>query len=74
MISVYIYLDKGKLVNPFVSEISKMNGDFILKSEFTELNAKSILGIYSMDLSKRLLLQISDDQYDLNLLEPYIAK
>ena len=74
MKSVLIYLDKGRLVKSFVEEISRMNGSFQLKADRTILDAKSILGIYSLDLSKPLLLQIDDDDYDIGQLREYIVK
>ena len=42
--------------------ISKYDGDFDLTSGRYVIDAKSIMGIFSLDLSKPLKLDIHDDQ------------
>ncbi len=75
MKSIYIQLDSGLSVKKFVSVISQFKGSFELVSGRTILDAKSILGIYSLDLSKPLLLRIEQDtQDDLELLLEFRAQ
>lgn len=61
MRNVYIHLDNGRLVKDFVEKITELQSDFELIADRTVLNAKSILGIYCLDLSQPLLLRIEDD-------------
>lgn len=45
-------------IKEFVSIISSFEGEFLIKSERYVIDAKSIMGIFSLDLSKPLLLDI----------------
>ncbi|MBN1550289.1 HPr family phosphocarrier protein [bacterium] len=75
MKSMFIQLASGQSVKKFVSVISQFNGSFELVSDRTVLDAKSILGIYSLDLSKPILLRIEhDDNDNLDLLLEFRAQ
>ena len=52
------YIDK---VKDFVNTISKFNSEFDLVSGRYVIDAKSIMGIFSLDMSKPLDLCIHDD-------------
>ena len=73
MRSVYIDLQNGRLVKSFVTVISKLQGAFELVSDRTVLDAKSILGIYSLNLSVPLLLRIElDTKANMEILKDFI--
>ena len=76
MTTVNICLDSIDKVKSFVNEITKFDSDFDLISGRYVIDAKSIMGIFSLDLSKPIELSIhSDDTADiLNTLAPYIVK
>ena len=76
MTTVNICLDSIDKVKAFVNEITKFDSDFDLISGRYVIDAKSIMGIFSLDLSKPIELSIhSDDVTDiLNTLAPYIVQ
>ena len=61
MKSIKVYLDTIDKVKGFVNAVSVCEGDFDLSSGRYVVDAKSIMGIFSLDLSKTLTLQIHDD-------------
>jgi len=76
MIVVTISLDTVEKVKGFVNTISPLDGDFDLVSARYLVDAKSIMGIFSLDLSKPLELKIHDAavaERVLPMLEPYIV-
>ena len=76
MTTVNISLDSIDKVKSFVSDITKFDSDFDLISGRYVIDAKSIMGIFSLDLSKPIELSIhSDNVIDiLDTLTPYIIK
>jgi len=76
MKTVHISLNSIDKVKAFVNEITKFDNDFDLVSGRYVIDAKSIMGIFSLDLSKPIELNIhSENQIDqiLSVLEPYIV-
>ena len=76
MKTVKISLNSIDKVKAFVNEITKFDSDFDLVSGRYVIDAKSIMGIFSLDLSKPIDLNIhSQDSLDsiLNVLAPYIV-
>jgi phosphotransferase system HPr-like phosphotransfer protein len=61
MKSINIYLNTIDKVKGFVNIISSYDGDFDLASDRYVVDAKSIMGIFSLDLGKTLRLDIRDD-------------
>lgn len=59
MFDTYILLETIESVKKFVAIISNYDADFELMSGKYIINAKSILGIFSIDLSKPVLLRIN---------------
>ncbi len=60
----------------FVNEITKFDNDFDLVSGRYVIDAKSIMGIFSLDLSKPIELNIHSEQNAdeiLEVLAPYIV-
>ena len=76
MKTVHISLNSIDKVKAFVNEITKFDNDFDLVSGCYVIDAKSIIGIFSLDLSKPIELNIhSETNVDeiLNILAPYIV-
>ena len=68
-----ISIDK---VKSFVNDIAKFDSDFDLVSGRYVIDAKSIMGIFSLDLSKPIELNIhSEENIDevMEVLAPYLA-
>ena len=75
MKTVKISLNSIDKVKSFVNEISKFDNDFDLVSGRYVIDAKSIMGIFSLDLSKPINLNIHADENMNAILEaikPYI--
>ena len=75
MKTVRISLNSIDKVKTFVNDISQFNYDFDLVSGRYVIDAKSIMGIFSLDLSKHIDLNIHADGEDLDsvlkVLKPY---
>ncbi len=77
MKTVKICLNSIDKVKSFVNEITKFDSDFDLVSGRYVIDAKSIMGIFSLDLSKDIDLNIhAEDNIDdiLAVLKPYIVE
>ena len=75
MKTVQISLNSIDKVKSFVNDISKFNYDFDLVSGRYVIDAKSIMGIFSLDLSRPIDLSIhAEEGIDeiLEALAPYI--
>lgn len=77
MKTVQISLNSIDKVKSFVNDISKFDFDFDLVSGGYVIDAKSIMGIFSLDLSKPIDLNIHTDGSDLenvlSVLNPYLV-
>ena len=77
MVTVKISLNSIDKVKSFVNEITKYDYDFDLVSGRYVINAKSIMGIFSLDLSKPIDLNIHAENQDadniIELLKPYLV-
>ena len=77
MKTVKISLNSIDKVKSFVNEITKFDNDFDLVSGRYVIDAKSIMGIFSLDLSKPINLNIHADESMAAILEaikPYIVE
>ncbi len=75
MKSVKISLNSIDKVKSFVNDIAKFDAEFDLVSGRYVIDAKSIMGIFSLDISQPIDLNIhaeGDDEAILKALEPYI--
>ena len=75
MKTVQISLNSIDKVKSFVNEISKFDNDFDLVSGRYVIDAKSIMGIFSLDLSKPIDLAIhAESNVDeiMETLKPYL--
>ena len=76
MKTVRVCLDSIDKVKGFVNDISRFNTDFDLISGRYVIDAKSVMGIFSLDLSKPIELTIHEsDEIDeiLKALQPYVV-
>ncbi len=76
MKTVKISLNSIDKVKSFVNSITRFDNDFDLVSGRYVIDAKSIMGIFSLDLSKPIELNIhADNNMDeiISVLAPYIV-
>ena len=77
MKTIRISLNSIDKVKSFVNTLSKFDTDFDLVSGRYVIDAKSIMGIFSLDLSKPIDLNIhaeTDAEEILQALSPYIVQ
>ena len=76
MKTVQISLNSIDKVKSFVNDITKFDYDFDLVSGRYVIDAKSIMGIFSLDLSKPITLGVHSDtetEEILEALKPYLV-
>ena len=76
MKTVKISLNSIDKVKSFVNDITKFDYDFDLVSGRYVIDAKSIMGIFSLDLSKPIVMNIhADDNVEeiMEMLKPYLC-
>ena len=76
MVTVKISLNSIDKVKSFVNDLTKFDSDFDLVSGRYVIDAKSIMGIFSLDLSKPIDLNIHADagvDEVLEVLKPYLV-
>lgn len=74
MREVYVNINSVEKAKSLNGVLRKLEGDFDLVQGKAIIDAKSFLGILSMDLSKSLKLIIHDsDSIDMALLEEYVV-
>ena len=76
MKTVKISLNSIDKVKAFVNDVTKFDSDFDLVSGRYVIDAKSIMGIFSLDLSKTIDLNIHGEENleeVLSILKPYIV-
>jgi len=76
MQTVNILLDTVDKVKGFVNTVAPMEGDIDLVSDRYIVDAKSIMGIFSLDLGKPLKVSIHSEataERLLPLIQPYIV-
>lgn len=67
-----IYLGNFDLIKKFESAIANMKGKFALCSGHYVVEARSVMGILSMDISRPIQLRISDStETDIEILRQY---
>ena len=76
MKSLNISLKLTSDVKNFVDIVNKYDYDVDLKSGRFVVDAKSIMGIFSLDLSKPITLEVRADKCEplLNDLKPFVVK
>ncbi len=71
MISFNVMLSSINNVKDFVNTVNKYDFDVDLTSGRYVVDAKSIMGIFSLDLSKPILLNAHDDGADPDIAEAF---
>ena len=77
MIEAKISLNSIDKVKSFVNDISGFNAEFDLVSGRYVIDAKSIMGIFSLDISKPIDLNIhteTDTEDIMAAIKPYLAE
>ena len=77
MTTVKVSLNSIDKVKAFVNDISGYKADFDLVAGRYVIDAKSIMGIFSLDISKPIQLNIyADDDFDsiMEAVKPYLAE
>ena len=77
MLKVKISLNSIDKVKSFVNDISGFNAEFDLVSGRYVIHAKSIMGIFSLDISKPIDLNVHTDKDTEDImaaLKPYLAE
>ena len=78
MKTVQISLNSIDKVKSFVNDITKFDNDFDLVSGRYVIDAKSIMGIFSLDLSKPINLNIHAEGSTLDsimaIVQPYVIE
>lgn len=77
MKTVEICLDSIDKVKAFVNEITRFDSEFDLISGRYVIDAKSIMGIFSLDLSKPITLNIHAEKNlneIMNVIKPFIVE
>lgn len=77
MVTVKISLNSIDKVKSFVNDLTKFDSDFDLVSGRYVIDAKSIMGIFSLDLSKPIDLNIHEEKNldtVMKVLKPYIIQ
>ena len=69
-----IKLDTVELVKDFVTLTSRIDGDVVIKSDRWIINGKSIMGIFSLDLSKDLGCEIEASEEQVKIFEEGLRK
>lgn len=75
MLPVYVSLNSIERVRNFVNDINKIEEPATLSNDQYVIDAKSIMGIFCLDLSKPLKLEVENwkDEFA-KLLEKYLIK
>jgi len=74
MRDVYIYLPTIDRVQRFVSALTKLDGDFELIRDQYILDARSLMGIFNLDLSSPVLLRVyNDNAENMAAIAPYVS-
>lgn len=71
---MYIVLNSVEKVKRFVNQVSKFEDEIDLVSGRRAVDAKSIMGIFSLDLSKPIKVEMCPRKYDssiINILKEY---
>lgn len=71
MKAVKLNLNSMEKVHEFFEKIANMKGDYDIEQGRRCIDAKSLLGIFSLDLKEPVILQIYDDEQYLSVLNKF---
>lgn len=71
----YVTLASGGQVQQFVQALTPLSGDFELITGKHILDARSLMGVFSLDLSRPILLKVYNDcAENLRAIQPFLSK
>jgi len=74
MQQVYVQFYDVEQVRKFISIVEKMDGDFDLGTGSRMVDAKSVIGVFGLDLTKpQMLTYDSDDKNVLEKITPFLV-
>ena len=76
MVSKKVHIDSMEKLQSFVNIVNRFNGHFDLCSGSSRVNARSLMGIFSLDISRPLDFYIYNDDsadYILSAISPYVV-
>lgn len=74
MKNVFIRLQSIEQVQHFVNTLAPLEGDFELITKKHILDARSMMGIFSLDLSVPIKLKVyNDNEQNMNAIQPFMA-
>ena len=71
MKAVKLNLNSMEKVHKFFENIANMKGDYDIEQGRRYIDAKSLLGIFSLDLKKPVILQIHDDEQYISVMNKF---
>jgi len=75
MRTLYISLPTVLSVQKFVEQISLLDGQFDMLSDDYILDAKSLMGVFRLDLTKPIKLRVEKDSREtMRVLKPFVVK
>lgn len=75
MRQIFIRLTSAEQVQSFVKTLTTLSGDFELISGKHILDARSLMGLFSLDLSRPLALKVYNDSAEnLSAIAPFLSE
>lgn len=75
MKTVYVNLKDGETVQRFVKTLTALDGEFELVENDITLEARSLMGIFSLDLSHPVMLRVyNPTPYNMQALKPFLEE
>lgn len=71
MRALELNLNSMEKVRTFFNNITKMKGDYDIEQGRKYIDARSLLGIFTLDLKKPVILQVHDDEQYLSVLNKF---
>lgn len=74
MKTIYVLLNSAEKARHFVDDVSYVEGNATIRFGKNCIDAKSIMGVFTLDLSKKLKLEIENwkEEYDI-LFKKYLV-
>lgn len=74
MKTIYVLLNSAEKARHFVDDVSNVEGNATIRFGRNSIDAKSIMGVFTLDLSKKLKLEIENwkEEYDI-LFKKYLV-
>ena len=74
MKTIYVLLNSAEKARHFVDDVSYVEGSATIRFGRNSIDAKSIMGVFTLDLSKKLKLEIENwkEEYDI-LFKKYLV-